>query len=488
MNTNWPRLIIRFLALAAVALPAPGVLGQSATPATTSPGITLAASGLDDPRGFTWAADGTHYVAMADIVAGADSSGATPTASGSGTSGGLNGSVAWIENGCPVAYQGVLPSSGGTGGVDLGPSDLAYLNGQLHVLDDGGGESHGNPLTPSGVYAIDGGGSARLVADISTWIRANPVTSPPAELDSDGDPFAMVGTGGALWVTEFNSGQLLKIDADGTINRVVDFSASNRVPTGLAVAADGSLYVAVLEGGSFAAGAASIVNVTPDGTVSEVWTGLTAVTAVAVGPDGTLFALEMGSGGAGDMTSVERDSGQVVRQTGAASSSPVATGFDVPIAMAFGPDLGLYVSSPAFSLDSLAGSIVRLDTSQGQVMTVGSDLLATSPCIDHTTPTPSSSPEASPSSGGSTPAAAAGPEVDIQNFAFGPATLTVSVGDTVTWTNNDTVPHTATASGGAFDSGTIGAGDTFTFTFTEAGSFDYVCNFHPNMMATIVVQ
>ncbi|MBA3276382.1 MAG: ScyD/ScyE family protein [Chloroflexia bacterium] len=488
MTHHQSRLFSRIAIVIGFVLLAPAVAARQGTPVATSSGITLEASGLDDPRGFTWAADGTLYVAMADVIADGSADGATPTAFGSGTTGGLNGSVAWIESGCPVTYQGELPSSGGSGGVDLGPSDLAFLNGQLYVLDDGGGESHGNPLTPSGVYAIDGGGSARLVADISTWIGANPVTNPPASIDPDGDPFAMVGGNGALWVTEFNSGQLLKVDADGTITRIVDFSAGNRVPTGLAAAADGSLYVALLEGGSFASGAASIVNVTQDGVESEVWTGLTAVTAVAVGPDSTLYALEMGSGGADDMTSVERNSGQVVRQTDVASSSPVAVGFDVPIAMAFGPDLGLYVSSPAFSLDTLAGSIVRLNTSQGQVMTVGSDLLATSPCIDQTTPTPASSPEASPSSGGSTLDAATGPAVDIQNFAFGPATLTVSVGDTVTWTNNDTVPHTATASGGAFDSGTISPGDTFTFTFTEAGSFDYICNFHPNMMATIVVQ
>jgi carboxymethylenebutenolidase len=113
----------------------------------------------------------------------------------------LNGNVSRIdENDCGVVFQGTLPSAGGTGGPDLGPSDIAILNGQIYVLDDGGGASHGNPLTPDGVYAIDGGGSARLVADIGSWVRANPVVNPPENLDPDGNPTSMVASGDALGV------------------------------------------------------------------------------------------------------------------------------------------------------------------------------------------------------------------------------------------------------------------------------------------------
>lgn len=472
--------------LAILLVMTPVTRAQEATPAATSAGVTLVASGLDNPRGFTWGPDGTLYVAMAAGIVPADPGQATPDVPAPSVTGGLAGSVARITGGCPETFQGVLPSSGGNGGVDLGPSSLAILSGQVYVLDDGGGASHGNPLTPAGVYAIDGSGSARLVADIGTWVAANPVANPPANPDPDGDPFAMVGTGGALLVTEFNSGQLLRVELDGTITRVVDFSSSNRIPTGLTVTSDGSVHVAVLEGGSFAAGNGSVVTVSPDGTTIDAWTGLTAVTAVAAAQDGTLFALEMGRGGSDGMTSVEPDSGQVVRQTGTTTLSPVATGFNVPIAMATGPDLGLYVSSPAFSADAEVGTVVRLDTSQGQVMTIGSDLLANSPCIDPATPPPAS-PEASPQAGSGTPEAAAGPAVEIKNFAFGPGSLSVTAGTTVTWTNNDTVAHTVTATGGGFDSGTISPGETFTFTFADAGSFDYVCSFHPNMTGTIVV-
>ncbi len=80
-------------------------------------------------------------------------------------------------------------------------------------------------------------------------------------------------------------------------------------------------------------------------------------------------------------------------------------------------------------------------------------------------------------------------EVTIADFAFTPSNLEVSVGDTVTWTNTDGVPHTATQdpSGSGFQSGTIANGESFSFTFEEAGEFTYFCEFHPNMTGTIVV-
>lgn len=86
-------------------------------------------------------------------------------------------------------------------------------------------------------------------------------------------------------------------------------------------------------------------------------------------------------------------------------------------------------------------------------------------------------------------ASAAGDEaIAIQDFAFDPDDLTIPVGTTVTWTNNDGAPHTVTADDGSFDSGNLGQGDTFTFTFEEAGTFTYICKIHPSMTATITVE
>ncbi len=98
--------------------------------------------------------------------------------------------------------------------------------------------------------------------------------------------------------------------------------------------------------------------------------------------------------------------------------------------------------------------------------------------------TPSSSDGGSSGGAGTT----SGTEVTIKDFAFSPATLTVAVGDTVTWTNEDSATHTVTADDGSFDSGDLAQGDTFTQTFDTAGTYAYHCAMHPSMVAEIVVQ
>lgn len=78
-------------------------------------------------------------------------------------------------------------------------------------------------------------------------------------------------------------------------------------------------------------------------------------------------------------------------------------------------------------------------------------------------------------------------EISIAGMSF-PATSTVKVGSTVTWTNNDAMAHTVTSDDGtSFSSGTIGLGKSFSYTAKSTGSFAYHCNFHSNMKGTLVV-
>lgn len=79
-------------------------------------------------------------------------------------------------------------------------------------------------------------------------------------------------------------------------------------------------------------------------------------------------------------------------------------------------------------------------------------------------------------------------EVPIRNFVFEPATLTVAQGDTIIWSNQDFVAHTATAHDGAWDSGSVPAGDTWQLVAVTPGRHAYYCVFHPNMEGTIEVQ
>lgn len=77
--------------------------------------------------------------------------------------------------------------------------------------------------------------------------------------------------------------------------------------------------------------------------------------------------------------------------------------------------------------------------------------------------------------------------IAIKNFAFEPDSVTIKVGAKVTWTNEDYVSHTVTSEEGVFDSGTLGNGETFSYTFEEAGTYEYICTIHPSMKGEIIV-
>jgi plastocyanin len=79
-------------------------------------------------------------------------------------------------------------------------------------------------------------------------------------------------------------------------------------------------------------------------------------------------------------------------------------------------------------------------------------------------------------------------DVDITGKGFQPARITIKVGDSVSWTNNDARDHTVTASNGAFASGNVKSGGSFSFRFTKPGNYTYSCSLHPRMKGTVVVQ
>ena len=79
-------------------------------------------------------------------------------------------------------------------------------------------------------------------------------------------------------------------------------------------------------------------------------------------------------------------------------------------------------------------------------------------------------------------------EVAIENFAFAPADVTAAVGETITWTNADSAPHTATLDDGACDTGNIAQNASAGLVFDAAGTYPYHCAIHPNMKATITIE
>jgi len=81
-------------------------------------------------------------------------------------------------------------------------------------------------------------------------------------------------------------------------------------------------------------------------------------------------------------------------------------------------------------------------------------------------------------------------EVKIDNFSFGPAALTVTVGSTLTWINRDDIPHTVVSTDDpkTFKSKVLDTDEKFSFTFTKAGTFPYFCSIHPKMTGKVIVQ
>jgi plastocyanin len=120
---------------------------------------------------------------------------------------------------------------------------------------------------------------------------------------------------------------------------------------------------------------------------------------------------------------------------------------------------------------------------------LGEDGAATNVGINLIKLADASTTETAPAATDSEAVTADGAAVTIKSFAFNPNPIEVPVGGSVTWTNEDNVPHTATGlDRSALQSGAIPFGDSFTQEFDSAGSFDYFCEFHPNMKGTIVVE
>lgn len=132
------------------------------------------------------------------------------------------------------------------------------------------------------------------------------------------------------------------------------------------------------------------------------------------------------------------------------------------------------------------------------LLIAGAALLALAACSSDTTASTTTAAVASPTTTAAasptTTAATAASEaaatgavtVSIGDFKFEPATMNVKVGGTITWTNNHTQPHTATSSGN-FDTGSLAPGASKTITVAKAGTFSYICSFHPFMTGTVTV-
>lgn len=476
-------------------------MAQDATPAATAP-VTLVAHRLTNPRGFAWDSNGDLHVSLAGSggagVLGPDSGGGYATT-------GHSGIVARIEDGNPVTVSNDLPSTTVSGERTLGPAAVAFLGDALYVLEDANAMDFlRNSPDPDGVYRVNDDQSLTLIADTAAWISANPTSFKPADYNPGGEVFGMVTVGDELWVVESNNGQVIKVSLDGQIERVADLSENHPLPTGPAVSPNGGVYVGYLTPAPYTDGSASVVEVTPDGKVTEVWKGLTIVTAVAVAPDGTLYAAEMATGNIDKPPYIAPETGRIVRRTGADTLEEVATNINYPVALAFGPDGALYVAAAALGSIDPDGYILRIDVSakgphdvrsvaataggrdfsQAQTdyfggVTPAQNVQATAEPAA-TTETPATTEAAATEASGTPPAAASANTVTMEagNFYFKPKDVSIPAHTPVTFkiTNVAQIPHNFSidvlAISVALDPGTT----TDVTVNAPAGTYQFYCN------------
>jgi DNA-binding beta-propeller fold protein YncE len=201
-------------------------------------------------------------------------------------------------------------------------------------------------------------------------------------------------TSGLLWVVDAVNGLVFTVQLDGTVTLAADLSGGHPVPTGIAVDPAGGIYVGNLTAVPFPDGAAKVVHVAADGTVTDAWTGLTTVTGVAVGDDGTLYAIEMSTGNIEEEPFLMPGSGRLVRQTGPDSLDVVVGGLMFPVALKGAPDGTLYVALPALGADDGSGQIVQVDTASGEASPMAGTMENAAQCAPAVEGTPAEAPRA----------------------------------------------------------------------------------------------
>src|SRR4051812_35796958 len=466
-------------------------LHAAAQEATPVPGnaVSLVARRLTNPRGFIWDSKGVLYVSLAGSggaeVLGTDTDGYATT--------GLSGIVGKIgDDGNPISVSDDLPSTTVSGERTLGPAAVSMLGDDLYVLEDANAMAYRRRSgQPDGVYRVNPDGTLTLVADTAAWISANPTVFKPADYNPEGELYDMVTVGNALWVVESNNGQVLKIGLDGDIERIVDMSENHPLPTGIAPSPNGGAYVGFLTPAPYYDGSSKVVEVTPDGKVTDVWTGLTCVTAVAVAPDGTLYVAEMATGNVDKRPYVAPDTGRVVRRTGANTLEEVATHVNYPVSLKVGPDGAVYVGAPALGTVEPEGYILRIDVSAKGPFDVR-EVAATAGGRDfspqHTdyfggvTPAPEATEAVTPEAATATPEApAAGAKsvsIEAGNFYFKPKDITIPANTPTKFEikNVAQIPHNLSIDALKV-SVDIQPGETASTTIeAPAGSYEFYCN------------
>ncbi|HSB38320.1 MAG TPA: ScyD/ScyE family protein [Gaiellaceae bacterium] len=357
-----------------------------------TPGVSLYASGFNNPRGLTFGPGRNLYVAEGGL-GGTHSSAGDPCPQahgaaapyfGSSNDPVLGGRISQVDShGTVSTVVSGLPSSQTSpalGSLVSGVSAVAFVGHKLYGLLAGAGCSHGVPDVPNGVFRVNSNGSWTMIANLSAYLATHPAANPDDEdFEPDGTWYSMTSLGRALYPMDSNHGELARVTPGGNVSRVLDISSKlgHVVPTAIVPIGSGhgkghghhghrwahdnhghpAFYIANL--GVFGPEDGMVPN-------ESVWkltgrkvrlraSGLEQVLGLAR-VRGSLYALESSSTPGGPTPGT----GTIVRVGEHGQLKTVVSGLVFPTGMTAGPDGALYVSEQGFGFPAGQGRVVRV--------------------------------------------------------------------------------------------------------------------------------